>query len=67
VYITHQTRVIAMTTGLLDNVPPSTEQPAYEPPSLVPIGNLNDLLASTGGSQCDLVITSSAEPDGTAC
>ena len=26
---------------------------SYEPPELVPIGNLHDLLGSTTGSQCD--------------
>jgi hypothetical protein len=56
-----------MATGLLDNAPASTEQPAYEPPLLTPIGNLNDLLAATGGSVCDVAAESSAIPDGTEC
>ena len=31
--------------------PPGEE--SYEPPALVPIGNLHDLLAQGGSAQCD--------------
>jgi hypothetical protein len=36
---------------------------AYEPPQLTPLGNLNGLLATGGGSQCDF--PSQAQGSGT--
>ncbi|HVV52541.1 MAG TPA: hypothetical protein VHO06_22935 [Polyangia bacterium] len=35
----------------------------YEAPVLIALGNLHDLLAETGGSQCDVDAISSAVPD----
>jgi hypothetical protein len=37
----------------------------YEAPTVQPIGNLHDLVANTGASQCDALADSSAIPDGT--
>ena len=44
------------------------EGPGYETPELVALGNLHDLLAGDGGTQCDNVSgETTTGHDGTAC
>lgn len=38
---------------------------AYEPPALVPMGNLHDLLAGQGGTQNDCLTGNNTTGDGT--
>jgi hypothetical protein len=43
----------------------TVDKTSYEPPRLIPLGNLNDLLAGGGSKDCDSIIPQPGPQTGT--